>query len=148
MTSVVFYEKPGCTNNVRQKKMLANAGHELTVLNLLTEPWTAARLRSFFGDAPVAEWFNRAAPKIKSGEIDPAVLDEETALGLMLAEPILIRRPLIEAADRRASGFDPEHVHAWIGLEPIDARPADVESCRRNPNPSPPEAETEKGTAL
>ena len=38
--------------------------------NLLTEAWTATKLRSFFGDLPVSAWFNRTAPSIKSGEID------------------------------------------------------------------------------
>jgi nitrogenase-associated protein len=132
MTSVVFYEKPGCSNNARQKQMLTAAGHELTIFNLLTEPWTAERLRAFFGDRPVVDWFNRAAPKVKSGEIDPAKMDAASALGLMLAEPIHIRRPLIEAEGRRSVGFDPTEVDSWIGLQPRDAQPADVESCRRS----------------
>jgi hypothetical protein len=37
--------------------------------NLLTEVWTAERLRLFFEELPVAEWFNRAAPGVKSGDI-------------------------------------------------------------------------------
>jgi hypothetical protein len=29
MATVHFYEKPGCINNTRQKKILAAAGHEV-----------------------------------------------------------------------------------------------------------------------
>ena len=53
MATVTFYEKPGCINNTRQKKLLAAAGHQVEVKNLLTEAWQAERLRAFFGDMPV-----------------------------------------------------------------------------------------------
>jgi nitrogenase-associated protein len=137
MTKVIFYEKPGCSNNARQKQLLSAAGHELDIRNLLTETWTADVLRSYFAGKPVAAWFNKAAPKIKSGEIQPDAIDADTALAMMLAEPILIRRPLMEAAGRRNAGFDPAEVEAWIGLERSHADPqagsADLETCRRNP---------------
>jgi nitrogenase-associated protein len=130
MSHVTFYEKPGCANNARQKKLLEAAGHELSLHNLLTEPWTAEVLRSFFGERPIADWFNKAAPQIKSGAIDPQKLDAEAALALMLAEPILIRRPLMEAEGRRDIGFDIATVEAWIGLQ-VQNPNLDIETCRR-----------------
>ncbi|MBI1424317.1 MAG: hypothetical protein GC149_12685 [Gammaproteobacteria bacterium] len=39
MAEIVFYEKPGCGNNTRQKALLAAAGHHVIARNLLTEPW-------------------------------------------------------------------------------------------------------------
>jgi len=116
MAKIVFFEKPGCANNTRQKALLATAGHEIDARNLLTEAWTAERLRPFFGARPVAEWFNRAAPRVRSGEVVPEQLDEAGALALMLAEPLLIRRPLLQFGDRREAGFEPAVVDQWIGL--------------------------------
>ena len=116
MAHVVFWEKPGCAGNARQKALLSASGHKLDVRNLLTEPWNAGRLRSFFGARPVADWFNRSSPRVKSGEVQPESLDEAAAIALMLAVPLLIRRPLMEADGRREAGFEPERVHAWIGL--------------------------------
>jgi nitrogenase-associated protein len=137
MTTVIFYEKPGCANNSRQKVLLAAAGHTVLAKSLLTEPWTKERLQAFFGNRPVAEWFNRAAPKVKSGEVVPEEMDAETAFAMMRAEPLLIRRPLIEADGRREVGFDPEAIDAWLGL---NKRPeGDLESCRKmhEANPCP-----------
>lgn len=114
--SVVFYEKPGCKNNTRQKAWLEEAGHEVEARNLLTHPWNAAELTAFFGPLPVAEWFNRTAPAVKSGEVVPEKLDRAAALDLLLSEPLLIRRPLIECVGHRMVGFDVEAVHRWIGL--------------------------------
>jgi len=120
MARVIFYSKPGCKGGTKQKVLLTAAGHEVIPYNLLTEPWTVERLRSFFGARPVAEWFNRSSLKIKSGEVVPETIDEQTALTLMLREPLLIRRPLLEIGDRREVGFDVEKIDAWIGLKPVD----------------------------
>ena len=117
MAHIIFWEKPGCAGNARQKALLLASGHTLEVRNLLAEPWEAELLRSFFAGRPVAEWFNRSSPRIKSGELIPEALNESQALALMLADPLLIRRPLIEADGRREAGFEPERVSAWIGLK-------------------------------
>lgn len=119
MARVIFYEKPGCGGNARQKALLQRSGHELDVRDLLSASWTAADLRAFFGARPVAEWFNAASPRVKAGEVRPAELDADSALTLMLADPLLIRRPLMEAGGRREAGFDPALVDAWIGLAPV-----------------------------
>ena len=65
MAHVVFYEKPGCGGNTRQKQALSDSGHVVEARSLLSHPWTAEELRGFFGARPVAEWFNRAHPKVK-----------------------------------------------------------------------------------
>lgn len=116
MATVVFYEKPGCLNNTKQKVLLAAAGHTVQAKSLLTEKWTAERLRPFFGDLLVAEWFNPSSPRIYGGEVTPDELDEARALRLMLADPLLIRRPLMEVDGEYRVGFDQEAVDRWIGL--------------------------------
>jgi nitrogenase-associated protein len=120
MARVIFYSKPGCKGGTKQKVLLTAAGHEVIPQNLLTESWTVERLRSFFGDRPVAEWFNPSAPKVKSGEVVPEKVDEQTALALMLKEPLLIRRPLLEVGEQREVGFDVQKIDAWIGLQAVD----------------------------
>jgi len=131
MATVLFWEKPGCVNNTRQKKLLREAGHEVIEHNLLTEPWEAARLRRFFGTLPVAAWFNGSAPAIKQGLVLPETLDESQALALMLADPLLIRRPLMQVGERCEAGFDPARVDAWIGLKAQAELGQDLETCPR-----------------
>lgn len=141
MAKITFYEKPGCGNNTRQKALLIEAGHEVIARNLLTEPWTAAQLQDFFTGLPVAEWFNRAAPRVKSGEVVPESLNENTALALMLADPLLIRRPLMESAGWRLAGFDLPRIQALINLPIENDRHVDLQSCPRShaftPCPTP-----------
>jgi len=128
VAEVVFYEKSGCINNSKQKQWLAAAGHRLVVIDLLRHPWTPESLRPFFGEKPVAQWFNRTAPAVKRGEVDPDRMEAEDALRLMVRDPLLVKRPLLESGGCKMSGFDVEAVRAWIGL---DAGPGEEDAVRR-----------------
>ncbi len=130
MVKVIFYEKPGCINNTKQKALLKAAGHEVIADNLLKTPWTVSSLRPFFGNRSITEWFNKTAPLVKSGVVVPENLDEKTALELMIKYPLLIRRPLIQVEDVHQVGFDRDLIDAWIGLSPSKVF-EDLENCPR-----------------
>lgn len=133
MAIITFYEKPGCKGNARQKAILAAAGHTVQARDLKTEAWTGQRLLAFLGPLPVARWFNPGAPAVKAGEIVPAALTAEAALQLILANPLLIRRPLMEVGDSRLVGFDAAAVDAWVGLNGAVLPEGDLESCQHGP---------------
>ncbi|MEJ2694079.1 MAG: ArsC/Spx/MgsR family protein [Candidatus Thiodiazotropha sp.] len=132
---LVFYEKPGCVGNGMQKSLLRSLGIRFEVRDLLSHPWTAELLRAYFGKTPVTEWFNNSAPSVKSGEIAIDSLTEAQALDLMLLDPILIRRPLLELGSLMQSGFVAGPVLDALGVEldasqnlqdcPMDAAQAD-----------------------
>jgi nitrogenase-associated protein len=136
LAAILFYEKPGCRNNARQKALLQASGHDIDARSLLTEPWTAERLRAFFGNLPVAAWFNRASPRVKEGLVVPETYDEPGALAAMLADPLLIRRPLMDIDGVKTAGFDAERLRAWIGLADQETPPG--ESCVRHDGKSCP----------
>ncbi|RTL48711.1 MAG: arsenate reductase family protein [Bradyrhizobiaceae bacterium] len=126
MATILFYQKPGCGTNARQIRALEAAGHQVIAKNLLMECWTAQRLLGFFGTTPVASWFNPAAPRIKSGEVRPAEIDAANAIALMLDDPLLIRRPLIDVDGARCAGFDREPVPTLLGCDR-----GDLQGCSR-----------------
>jgi len=115
MATITFFEKTGCAGNARQKALLIASGHQVQARDLRDRRWTNAGLLEFLAGLPVEQWFNRAAPAIKSGEIVPGELDEPTALALLRDNPLLIRRPLLQVGDERRVGFDGTAIHAWIG---------------------------------
>jgi nitrogenase-associated protein len=133
MAIITFYEKPGCKGNLRQKTLLAAAGHTVQAKSLKAETWTADRLLQFLGQLPVADWFNRAAPAIKSGEIVPETLGFEDALHLLLENPLLIRRPLMEVGEERMVGFDVALVDTWLGLNNVELPEGNIEACVHGP---------------
>jgi hypothetical protein len=71
----------------------------------------------FLAALPVNQWFNRASPRVKSGAVDPFGLDADSALALLIDDPLLIRRPLMEAGEWRCAGFDALVVDRAIGLQ-------------------------------
>jgi hypothetical protein len=72
---------------------------------LLSEPWSRESLLAFLNPLPVDQWFNRAAPRIKSGEVVPEALDADDALALleMGADPSIQTQDDFTALDMAAS---------------------------------------------
>jgi nitrogenase-associated protein len=127
MSRVTFYEKPGCVGNHRQKAELRRHGVALEVRDLLTHPWTIESLRPFFGKLPVRDWFNLSAPRIKGGEVAIDECDEATALRLMLDDPLLIRRPLMQREDHYQAGFVDGPVLSALGIRLLPGQ--DLQTC-------------------
>lgn len=130
--TIDFYEKPGCGGNARQKKLLVEAGCRLVVHDLLLTKWERDDLLGYFDEKPVAEWFNPFAPAIKEGSINPKAFGANEAIELMIADPILIRRPLMRAWNMKMSGFDKDEIAQKFGIR-VDSAPPTCQSgdsCR------------------
>jgi hypothetical protein len=66
--------------NARQKAILEENDSEFEVKSILDEVWSKKSLRSFSGDRTVPEWFNRKAPAVKQGKVDPRLFDAKRHL--------------------------------------------------------------------
>jgi nitrogenase-associated protein len=117
MAKIIFYEKPGCAENQKQKLHLADAGYEIETRDLTAERWTPAGLRAFFANRPVAEWFDPRASKNLSGEIDPASMTPQSALVMMSIDPSLIRSPLLKFDGRCGSGLDAAELEFFLACQ-------------------------------
>ncbi len=122
MAQVIFYENPACAEHARQKALLTAAGHTVESRDLLSEPWSVSSLRPFFAEKSLQDWFERASPRIRSGEIDLEKINPQSALVEMILDPTLIRAPLMRIGDRCEAGFDPERIQSWIGLTSLQAK--------------------------
>ncbi|APG27056.1 hypothetical protein A7E78_03935 [Syntrophotalea acetylenivorans] len=129
MAKIIFWEKPGCKGNTRQKEILQASGHELEVRDLLTETWSKEDLALFFGNRPVAEWFNMTNPRVKAGTIVPSEISPEQALNMMVVAPLLIVRPLMQVGEKRLAGFNTDEVHNWVGLKLEEVGERDPQNC-------------------
>ncbi len=106
MSFIIFYEKPGCKTNAKQKQSFRDAGYKIIERDILNHGMSDVELHEFFKNMPVTKWFNPSAPQIKKGEINPVNLDKETALKMLMANPILIRRPLMVMNNKKLCGFN------------------------------------------
>jgi nitrogenase-associated protein len=130
--ALIFWEKPGCAGNNKQKLLLRKQGINLQVRNLLTTVWTAESLRPFFTGKPVSEWFNLSAPAVKSGRLDLQSLSESEALNLMVSEPLLICRPLLKYHGFVQSGFVKGPVLEAVNFKLQEGE--DLQSCLKEKN--------------
>ena len=110
--------------------MLELSGNQITALNLLEHPWTKEELEAYLGEKPVAECFNPAAPAIKSGEINPLDYTKEEAIVLMINDPLLIKRPLMQIGERRIQGFDTTVLRDLIDLTGVSGAETVVKTFR------------------
>ncbi len=129
---IIFFEKTGCKTNKKQKSLLLDAGYELECRDLREVTWDGATLLGFFEGLDVKDWFNKAAPEVKSGEIKPDQLEGEEAITMMMANPLLIRRPLLQTAQGLGVGFE-EDTLARLGLKQVDVL-AGKEGCSNEHN--------------
>lgn len=115
MADIVFYEKPGCVNGGKQKKILENAGHTLECRNILEYPWTYDELLLFVKGKTPGLMMNWTAPVIKKGELNPEDLSFSEAMEKMLEDPILIKRPLIIVDGSYIQGFVDPALDPYLG---------------------------------
>jgi nitrogenase-associated protein len=116
MKLILFYEKPGCSTNAKQKQRLREAGCMIISRNLLQHNMDESELLAYLEKRPTVEWFNPNAPLIKSGALDPYTLSAQKALTLLLNDPILIRRPLMNVEGKRMCGFDTQAIETVLGI--------------------------------
>jgi nitrogenase-associated protein len=106
MKFIIFYEKPGCLTNAKQKLALRESGYKVIERDLLNHGMSEEELYEFIKNMPVTKWFNPNARQIKSGEILPLKYSEKEALTLLTNNPILLRRPLMVIGDKKLCGFN------------------------------------------
>lgn len=129
MAEIIFYEKPGCITNGKQKKLLKQSGITFEAVSLLDYPWNEQELLAFFKGEPVTNWINPNAPDVKSGEVDVTTLTEQDALAMMIANPIFIRRPLIACKNAKWAGFDLQRISSALGISGEFKQDAAIENC-------------------
>jgi nitrogenase-associated protein len=114
---VIFYEKIGCSGNERQKKLLTSHGISFQTRSLLDTKWDKESLSSFFTGLEKEEMVNKFAPQVKNRQIDIDTLSKDELIQMMIKEPILIKRPLLQIGSNRICGFDIEKINSCLNSD-------------------------------
>ena len=74
------------------------------------------RLERWVGEAGWETVLNRAGTTVRTRpDADKAGIDAHKAIGLMLAQPSMIKRPVLDLGDRLLVGFKPDVYQAAFG---------------------------------
>jgi arsenate reductase (glutaredoxin) len=104
---VILYGIKNCDTVRKARAWLDARGLSYDFHDYKTAGIDAARLGGWIGEFGWEKVLNRAGTTFrKLPEADKEGLDAAKAAALMLAQPSMIKRPILESGDRRLLGFD------------------------------------------
>ena len=89
-----IWHNPRCSTSRKTLALLEEAGAEVTVIDYLKTPPSAKTLAALYARAGIAP--RDGLRKKEAGAAPLAGADDEAVLAAMVADPILIERPLVE----------------------------------------------------
>mgnify|MGYP002652596743 CR=1 FL=1 len=95
MAPVTIYHNPRCNTSRTVLRTLTDAGIEPTVVKYLETPPTRAQLTGLLADAGLRPSEAVRTRETLYKELGLAGADEDTILDAMVANPILIERPIV-----------------------------------------------------
>jgi len=110
--SVTIYHNPRCSKSRQTLALLTERGIELEIIEYLASPPEAAELKRILGLLAIGPrdlMRKKEEPYTKGGLADEA-LSEDDLVAAMIADPILIERPIVVANGKAAIGRPPEKV--------------------------------------
>lgn len=108
--SVTIYHNPRCSKSRQTLAILEDKNVETNVVEYLTSPPDVAQLTSILSKLGVKASDIVRKKEAKEAGIDPAALSEKDLIAAMVANPIVIERPIVVAGDKAVMGRPPENV--------------------------------------
>lgn len=115
--ALTIYHNPRCSKSRATLQLLRDAGHEPQIILYLETPPTAARLADLLARMGLKArdvMRTKEAPYKELGLADQA-LGEVALIAHMVANPILIERPIVVAGEQARLCRPPERVHELLG---------------------------------
>ena len=112
--TIILYGIPNCDTVKKARAWLDAAGVAYAFHDYKKAGIDAERLRGWAGEVGWEVLLNRAGTTFKKlADADKAELNEAKAIALMVAQPSMIKRPVVTGAGALLVGFKPE---AWAGV--------------------------------
>ncbi|WP_043743145.1 arsenate reductase (glutaredoxin) [Paramagnetospirillum magneticum] len=111
---VTIYHNPRCGKSRDTLKLIEDKGISPTIVDYLKEPPSAAelaRILGLLGKRPAEILRKKEAAE---AGVDPSSLDDSALIAAMVANPMVIERPIVVTATKAALGRPPESVLAIL----------------------------------
>ena len=115
MKELTIYYNPRCSKSRATRALLKERGADPQVIDYLRTPPTAAELRGLIARLGIApEQLVRKGEKVFEAKHAGKELTDEQWIEAMVADPILIERPIVVAGDEAEIGRPPERVERLL----------------------------------
>ncbi len=111
---VTIYHNPRCNTSRKTLALLRDKGVEPTVIEYLKTPPSAAELKMILGQLKMPAKALIRRKEAAAAGIDPAKLSEDALIAAMVANPIVIERPIVVSGGKAALGRPPENALAVL----------------------------------
>ena len=110
--SVTIYHNPRCSKSRATLELLNDKGLEPKIVEYLTSPPDAATLKGILSKLGLEarQLMRRGEALYRELNLDAPELSEDDLIAAMVANPILIERPIVLASGKAALGRPPESV--------------------------------------
>jgi arsenate reductase (glutaredoxin) len=111
---VTMYHNPRCNTSRKALALLRDNGIEPVIVEYLKTPPSAAELKRVLAQLgmPAAKLLRKK--EAAAAGIDPKALSEDAVIAAMVANPIVIERPIVVSDGKAALGRPPEAVLAVL----------------------------------
>lgn len=107
--TLTMYGIKNCDTVAKARKWLEDRGQAYVFHDYKASGIDRARLEAWVDELGWEPLLNRAGTTFrKLDDADKQGIDREKAIGLMLANPSMIKRPVLDLGDRRLVGFKPD----------------------------------------
>ena len=112
--AVTIYHNPRCSTSRKTLALLRDKGVEPKIIEYLKDPPSAAELKKLLGQMKMSAKALVRKKEVAAAGIDPANMTEDAVIAAMVANPILIERPIVVSGSKAALGRPPEAVLAVL----------------------------------
>ena len=112
MQTITVYEKPACTSCRKVAKILIENGVDFNKVNYYIKPFSKTKLKSLLKKMNMkpSELLRKNEKTYKDLGIKEKNFSEEKILGLMIKNPDLVQRPIVEKGDMVILARPPERI--------------------------------------
>jgi arsenate reductase (glutaredoxin) len=117
MAEVTIYHNPNCSTSKHAVATAADLGADVEVVQYLKTPPDDATLRAIIAklEDPVVDLVRRDANWQRLGLSDADVASADQVIGVLVAHPELMQRPLLVTTGRAIIGRPKDRVAAFLG---------------------------------
>ena len=109
-----IYHNPRCSKSRQTLALLEERGVDLDVVEYLNTPPSASELKAILARLGLSarELMRTKESVYAEKNLGDAALDEDALVAAMVADPILIERPIVVLGERAVIGRPPENINS------------------------------------
>jgi arsenate reductase len=116
MSEIIIYQKPTCSTCRTVIKLVEESGHSFTTVNYYEKPFSKSKLKGLLKKAGLksSDVIRKKEDIYKRLNLAQSQFTDDELLDIMIKQPDLIQRPLVQKGDQVILARPPETVNQLL----------------------------------